>query len=465
MSREEAAMRIPTTIAALLGLILAACGSGPHEHYVLDVVPRGDVVERRLTCWHAEQALVDHDCPSAPFPRPLLEEIAAVYGVEMPAGVDLDGKYAFSADFRGAYRNELDGSGHYARYVTPLGTVGVWSETYRGEADPLAARRKRERVVDRFVEFLVGFVRHEVGEGEEADVLADFLRTDLRDDVLRVLDLMWLGRSLETAGFEGEEASRRLKPWFGRFLVERGYLDPIQTAGATTNLEAALRGLARVAARRLGWKDGEPLPGAVTWLFDNADERFAAYCETLPVYRERLRAWEAGGRMGAAPDPSKVAYADLAYGGESINLALFDREDRLELTLHLPLAPLETTGDWDEGAGVVRWERELPPGFGLPLLCEASWAVPDAAWQERHLGRVVLEGVALADYCRAQALLPDEAAERWTAFLEGLEPAPDLAGRIGGFAPEEEGLAEVRRILVGALADSRKPVEPPSDVR
>lgn len=449
-------MRTATTIAALLGLFLAACGSGPHEHYVLDLEPRGDVLERRLTCWHAEQALVEHDCPPAPFPRPLLEEIAGVYGVEVPADADLDGKHSFRADFRGAYRNEIDGSGRYAHYVTPLGTVGVWSETFRGEADPLAARRTRERVVDRYAEFLAAFVRHEVGEGETADVLTDFLRTDLRDDVLRVLDLMWLGQSLETTGFEREEANRRLRPWLGRFLVERGYLDPIQTAGGIPNLEAALRGVARAAARRLGWKDGEPLPDAVTWLFDDADERLEAYCETLPVYQERRRAWEAGGREEALPDPSKVVFEELARGGESVDLALFDLEDRLELTLHLPLAPLETTGDWDEEAGVVRWERDLPPGFGLPLLCSASWAVPDAAWQERHLGRVVLEGDALADYGREHALLPDEAARRWEAFLESLEAGPDLAERVEGFTLDAEaadGPFAVRDLLARALRE------------
>jgi len=452
-------------LVVLVVLVGVAGGCGGRQHYVVQVVPQGDAVQRDLRCWREEGR--DR---LGPFPLVRLQEVAALYGTDLPDDALAPVSHHFSGTFSGSYGTEGGGRGYQARAVTSLGAVGTWGESQGGEADPAQMRDLRLAALDRALAHAAAFVFHDQGHTAETEALVAFLRSDLRETLRRWLDLLWTQQTLETLGVDDEVVQATMQAHGARLLVERGILEPIDAVGEG-DLDVVLEGLVRQAARAMGGRKGEDPPEVLRALLREEDlrERFAAYARTLPGYQQaRRRAWAAERATAAVPapppDPLEVLREELGGFGFLHGIPFFE-EELLELELRLPVPPVETNGIWDETKGVVRWASKVPHEFGLPLLCSATWAEPDVARQERFFGTVVVEGERLVAYVQAHRRLAPEQAERWDAFVESLEPGPGLVARVEAFSASwaaasetEEGsrtpAGRVARCLLEALIDA-----------
>jgi len=68
--------------------------------------------------------------------------------------------------------------------------------------------------------------------------------------------------------------------------------------------------------------------------------------------------------------------------------------------------------------------------FGLPLFFYACWGEADGGYQAAHFGEVLFEGEALAEVVMWYTGLSAESQRRWDGFVESLDPAGDLSGRV-----------------------------------
>jgi len=92
-------------------------------------------------------------------------------------------------------------------------------------------------------------------------------------------------------------------------------------------------------------------------------------------------------------------------------------------------------------------------------MCYATWATPDADFQQAHLGRTVLSGSGLIEYVTWYRALSAEEKAEWDAFVAALKPGPKLVADITAFnfkkeaeSPPSEPLANLPKgLLLPAL--------------
>jgi hypothetical protein len=86
----------------------------------------------------------------------------------------------------------------------------------------------------------------------------------------------------------------------------------------------------------------------------------------------------------------------------------------------------------------VVWQRDLPLRDAdvpppLPTVLYAEWSSAEAAYQQAHFGRTVLDGAELFSYCVWSGRLGDEQRAAWETFVATLTPGPGLAERVQRF--------------------------------
>jgi hypothetical protein len=96
-------------------------------------------------------------------------------------------------------------------------------------------------------------------------------------------------------------------------------------------------------------------------------------------------------------------------------------DDRVTVKLDLPVKPFATNGQWKSGR--VEWLKKAVKGkSGLPAFAYAYWSNPDAKFQKKHFGRMILEGQNLGEYVLWRSGLSKQEGIKWDDFLKSLKP-------------------------------------------
>src|SRR5580700_6654826 len=158
MKRTDSADGWATCFAAIAILVLAAAGC-EEKIYQIDLVPRGDKIERRLTL--SRRDLPSHSSKNlTPDDRAELELIARAYGTKTPGLPRKDA--AFSGRFGSTLPKDVGGDGRYVYFESPLGRVRMYVERFRGNDDVYSSLEKRRKAVDQIVDLLVGWFESEL---------------------------------------------------------------------------------------------------------------------------------------------------------------------------------------------------------------------------------------------------------------------------------------------------------------
>jgi hypothetical protein len=158
------------------------------------------------------------------------------------------------------------------------------------------------------------------------------------------------------------------------------------------------------------------------------------YLETTPEFQQLLDEWQKQLREDptlARPDSFDVIglYSDVLLTG-----AILAGGDQLTLRLKTGREPVVTNGNWSLKYRRVSWPKQFLPQPGQPpQLSYAAWDQPDAAAQESHFGKVVLQGESLIEYCLWYHGLTEVERQEWDAFADTLRPGDELAGKLKTF--------------------------------
>lgn len=437
-SHIDAAARgtVARSAAAAILLLFTGCSANRYE---LEMFVEGDVLHRRLTCWRETG---NEDPPKLQeMPDGELERIASAYGMEVPQNGER--KFEFTGEFTGSMPDDIGGAGALTAYESNLGGAWIYVERFRGGDELTATWDVQQRAADEVAEALSTWLDAELEGSPDREVVVEFVRGPFKKDLRNIAAYAWLGTAVDNSGWnESETQGFGMLVRLSQFAIERGYIAPTDLPAFVEMMEgpepAELMSFVRGALQsRLGpdvaveeWaflQDAESLKESI----DTRLQDFAPY----EAYREEWRKEDAGREMSEMPQPSDYL-GDAALRAIGWNEHPFDS---LSVTLHCPVRPFRTNGDWSEEESTVVWEERITPHVAdstqrvLPAVLFAMWSDPYEDVQTAHLGGVVLEGESLAKYGMWYSTLPPQDVAEWDEFVSGLRPTGDLRTEIENF--------------------------------
>lgn len=457
-------MRIRLRLLLVTALLLSGCTETVYE---IELTPSGDsmrrqlVVHRKTTGEERRSVLAAEE----------LADIAQAYGADV--GTPQADRHVFVGDFAQWMPEDVGGSGWHFALRSPLGATRCFVERFRGSDDLGAGLERRLAASDRLMELIAEFVRAEAGDDPCCRRLQTFVEGPLQRDVRNLVLFVWAGQIVEHYEVNSfAEFSVRI----AQYLVEREYFAPadipeLLKAAAKAEQKAEqsdyvplLKCLQRALARKIGVPRGESVPECVAQLLDEEHLRtaFPKFLEESREYRQLIaRREEQSSRPPESARPDSIAVLEqLVSEAVWSGGALFQSSDSLSVTLQLASQPILTNGEWDSDTSAVCWTRRLStrpnPQPDWPSLVYAIWSEPNVDYQTQHLGRTLLDGDGLRDFCIWYATLSPEEAEHWDQFVSGLRPGKELADQIRQFHFPDESPAAAASSPSESRADAAK---------
>ncbi len=495
-------------IAALTLLLFGAAGCN-EKIYELDLRPRGDEIERRLTLkradlpHHKPKNLIAED-------RPELERIARAYQTATPSLSKRDS--SFSRVFGSTLPQDIGGDGHYVRYESSLGRVRIYVERFRGSDNMYASLETRRKAVDQLVDLIVSWFESELRGQPEWPKLRTFLDAQFRVDLQNLSLLVWSTNVRDV--FESNDSLAEVALRAAQYCVERNYASyedapalrrQLQDALQRDDAGALLARIRRFLAERAGRADGH-WNQALTFLSDwtRVQVSWHRFFWQSPYFKKhvadikREHGHSFGSKASAAapmspgstsnlPDTKSIISARFAAEeeGELMGNLLWSAfqpsshflsdVSRVRATLETPRKPFWSNGKWNEKEQRVEWspliaelpqpDREKSPlAFEWPTLCFAAWDEPNKEKQKQIFGRTGLTGPQLLDYCLWYQGLSTLEKHEWEAFLPILrddQPAARLkAFRFSNEPRDRESHQTLASEIASTLTDVFYPEAP-----
>lgn len=424
--------------AIVILLVLMGC---ERDVYRLEMRPEGERFERRITGWHERRSGEADEPPKRePLPQAVRNRLGAIYS-DMTRSAD-GIEHTYRGEFlQGKMPQDIGGAGEYRHWTSPMGSASLYVERFRGNDDLQGQLEHRHAAANQAVDLLVGWFESLAGKHPNFTALRQFLDGPLRRDLINVSNQLWTMSAVAEASPSEEAAQSEAVFRIGQYLYERGYLDfasvpDLGFGGIASSSADSLARLQRILAEKLGAAADQPIPKELAILSnaERAERSLNDYLATTPWYAARIKEWEASGDDKDVTPPRPVDLYGELLSEALLEIDLFGSDpDHVEVVLAAPVEPFATSGTWDAAAGEVHWSADLGKDRTLPALFYARWSQPDAAFQQAHFGRVVLEGQSLAETVRWYDGLTPAQREEWDRFVASLRPGAELASRIEAF--------------------------------
>ena len=437
-------MRLRHALGCLALASLVFCGC-ERDHVEVTIEPKTDgSFVRTLRLWHTSGNKKGEILPP---PAALVDQAKPLYAKALETK---DAAVAFQATFRTVPPDMQAGNqtnrGGYTVWTSPLGQLGYYRERRPGRTDHFTRFREAADAADLLMRYLTAIVRQQL-EGEQGlDRLVEFIDGPLRKDFKDVLYFVDHASLRAGAVFEGKEPAdtlARAAAFLAQFAEERDYLqteDIVKFRSEEGILDLATSVVARKMGRPLDAQLRKKLAA-----FAEPERRAEAHKAALEALKMTDEEFE------QAMKPITEGILHLGNGG--------DADLRYILALPPDAELRYTSGHYDEKARRIVWEDTLDdrPVMGIYF---ALWAVPNADWQTKHLGRVAIHGEKLQDCILWENSLAPEHAASWRAALERLDPKRDVRDQLALIrrAPPDQELPEDGvQILIEAMKEEPRP--------
>jgi hypothetical protein len=430
---------------ALVAVLFAGC---VRDEFTLELTPADDALDRTLI-------VVRHQARS---PDEIVQEtqrLAKEYRIAVPPPPTA--RQAYRARFSKQMPDDIGGYGTYVRWGSPLGSVMVYAERFRGNDDTSEIFKRRETAARRVSELLVGWLATEMKDEAGWPTLQAFLKQEFRRDLLNV--------SLRTVPLilpDRKEAWGESAVHLFQYLIEHGYF----TADDLPALRRAFDDAGREDFERLlTWirklmiaRMGDVPPPKLEFLAtrQKLEESLRGFLETTDDYRILTEAWlEKRATDPAAEKPDAIMV--LGEVSKPLYAGMFRLGgDQLTVKLQTGKPPISTNGNWSDDTEDVHWPQQLLPVEDMsPLLTFAIWDDPDEAAQTAIFGETVLRGHQLFDYCVWYRGLSEEERQEWDAFLDELPAGEELIEKLKGFHFKgEPALDDVNRRIANPAVEA-----------
>lgn len=440
-------------ISFIILFIFFTTGCEKTYKYCIEMKPCEQGVERKLTC-------------SGNFSDEELERIAALYENRI-------NRHTFSGRYDSNLPKDFGGAGFYMSFISNMGKTTTYSERFRGDDDLYVKLNQMGLQVDRFIDFIIGWLEYELGDDPNFDKLHEFCNNNLRQDCKNLSYYFWLAQiTSEYQGADEELGMRAI-----HYLLERDYFNQkemlLLLEGSEETNEAFYNVVRRIIADKMGYSDPNVAAERLKFLSDeeHLEKSIERYIPTTDLYK---KIWETKKIEEADPNAEPPETGDILCSvleGTGFDFDVFAPKYTFEVKLNCDSIPFASNGKWDAEAQQVVWSVSttstyyfsIVKGPSLPTYFYSSWSIPDKKFQEEHFGRVILSDEALAEYCMWQKGLDEKRAKEWNAFILSLKPEQDIEKLVGVFRfsddteTEEDDLAEKpRELILAGLKEKKK---------
>ncbi|MCE9604548.1 MAG: hypothetical protein K8U03_06535 [Planctomycetia bacterium] len=432
-------------------LILSAVGC-ERDVYDLRLEPADKGLVRTLTVWRESEAPAastapENVKPNKPHKPEQLKRLGELYPERVTGDADI--RQTFRGTFTKKMPVDFGGSGTYEMLDSPLGSAHWYLERFRGNDDLDGQLYDRRTAADRVTDLTVAWFDERLKDSQHREPVHRLLHQEFRQDLrnISIFFSMAPARHEPEATNENERTGSETKlvphdhPLLrvGQYCIEQGYF----TSGELTALIAQDSNremeILRLVRRLLGKNcklDATEADKEFAFLAptDEFAESWRTLLKTTPEYARLLNAW----KKLKKPDEEKPEPFQVLEELMTPTIAgpgFLETGDDLRLQLRIPARPYLTNGAFDVDESVVRWRGALnSPSLGLPMLCMASWSVPNEKFQVAHFGSVALKGEALASFVALYGTLAPAHQAEFVKHLNALEPGDALRGRARDFA-------------------------------
>lgn len=409
-------------IACLTILVGTLLGCVQNE-YVVELTPVGEKLQRRIRIQRLGPAATPDE----------LQSLAAAYSADVPGNPKVQ---EFENAFAGRLPDDIGGHGSYTRWDTPLGSAALYVERFRGVDDIAAEWDRRKVAADRVTDHLIGWLGQEFENDPGWPSVKEFFNTHVRRDLLNLSLYLW------TAGLSRQDdRNPEILVRVVQYLVERGYVSyeeaPALLRTASDSRRDDGRHMLEILRQKIVARARDDLfADSLTFLAtpESLKHSLDKYLEMTAEFQQLLDEWQKQLREDptlARPDPFDVLEL---YSEDLLAGAILEGGDQLSLGLKTGREPVATNGDWSGEDTRVSWPKQFLPQPGQPpQLTYAVWDQPDAAAQQRHFGKVVLQGESLIEYCLWYHGLTEAEQQEWDAFVGTLSPGDELPDSLKAF--------------------------------
>jgi len=393
----------------LVPVALFIYGCDDYEYHI-EMTPENDTMVRTISC-------------SKNFAPVFEEKLKGFYATRTDANT-------YSGIFSQNLPDDVGGFGRYFHLRNPMGEITIYSERFRGKDDQAAVLEDMFRIMDRFIVLAQEWTEMELGRNPNYAKLQEFITLHLGNDMKNMLLYAWL----TTAGKEGseDETAMRLLHYF----YERSYFTIEDVSWLTTSLptmdeeEWILACIKRVIARKMGYASEEEISEELQFLSDKnslsqsalqlftSEHNVPRILKKVEVYKEPNTILRLADIMKSASDPNEALERVLALYDVDFE-AILDKvlvldwsNDKVTVQLNFSQKPYITNGQWDEEKKQVYWSNSISTD-ALPVLCYATFAVPDDVYQKNHLGKTLIREDDLLEYSFWYNGLSNRQQEEW----------------------------------------------------
>lgn len=401
----------------LVSVVLFLYGCDDYEYHI-EMTPENDTIVRTISC-------------SKNFAPEFEEKLKGFYTTRIDAKT-------YSGIFLQNLPDDVGGFGRYFHLRNPMGEISIYSERFRGKDDQAAVLEDMFRIIDHFVVLAQEWTKMELGRNPNYAKLQEFITLHLGNDMKNMLLYAWL----TTAGKGGseEETAMRLLHYF----YERNYFTFEDISWLTTSLptmeeeEWILACIKCVIARKMGYASEEEIAEELHFLTDenslsqsalqlfNSEHNVPRILKRAEVYKEPNTILRLADIMESASDPNEALERVLALYEIDFE-AILDKvivlhwnNDKVTVKLNFPQKPSVTNGKWDEEKKQVYWSSSISTE-DLPVLCYATFAVPDDVYQKNHLGKTLIQEDDLLEYSFWYNGLSNRQQEEWNEWVGRLK--------------------------------------------
>lgn len=452
--------------ASIIAVSLTGCPD--YNRYELKLTPHAAAIERVLTC--SRLHLQNGGTSVIAFPADELAKIAKCY--ERDPDEPQPRQYQFKGNFTAKMPSDIGGSGSYTVASSPVGSVAIYLEHFRGDDDLVGQVERLRQAADRLADLVVGWFETEMGQDANWQKVRKFLDGEFRRDLNNLSLYVWTARASIAddelsagAGAELPDAFYSSTARLAQYLIAHDYFDPSEafdwlrdfSAVSSEDLGDRRRVLASRVQQLLTRKSKlDPAGGNASLSFltdpDKAVASLKRFLRDSPEYAALCEKYRDERKPN--PDPEDVIYHGII--DEILHFDIFAHPDELELSLATAGKPVATNGRWQPADQVVKWRRSINANDTLPTICFAVWGEPDAAFQKQHFSGVTFDGEALVEFVTAYLLLEPAGRALVDHLLDTLHPDEDLKSAIEAFVAKwrkhEPDLTHVAELLMPAVA-------------
>jgi hypothetical protein len=208
--------KLKVTCVAALAVLVTGC---PRDEYVVELTPRPDGIERKLTFYRAD-GVNSNGVPN--YQAFDTNELAVITRLYPPGAVKHSGdRHTATGVFGKAMPADVGGAGSFTNISSSLGSASFYLERFRGNDDLAAQNARRMRAADQLTDLILGWSRRELGREARYADLRRFLDVDFRVDLKNLSLHAWM---MEATPGEKSRNEEEMGIRFGQYLAERGYL-------------------------------------------------------------------------------------------------------------------------------------------------------------------------------------------------------------------------------------------------